>query len=180
MLSVKGNGAEVRENWTQLRVWATLGNLDWLSLEPAGLLTNQSITVLCKSPAGYRKHELCPRGLCSGASPLVLSVSVSLPTGCSLHTCSSVCSIFHIPWPEVSIPEVSVTYVVCSQPTSISRAGQAWLTHLVPPTGGAGELSAAHCAAQPDSAKPVALPVRAAAGVPGLRPEQARHPLFSL
>lgn len=48
------------------------------------------------------------------------------------------------------------------------------------PPGGARELPAANCAAQPDGAEPAALPVGAAACVPGLGAEQARHPLLPL
>ncbi|XP_077817686.1 epidermal growth factor receptor kinase substrate 8-like protein 2 isoform X2 [Macaca mulatta] len=47
-------------------------------------------------------------------------------------------------------------------------------------SGGAGKLPAAHRAAQPDGAEPAALPVRAAACVPGLGAEQARCPLLPL
>lgn len=48
------------------------------------------------------------------------------------------------------------------------------------PPGGAGELRAAHRQALPDGAEPAALPVRAAARVPGLGAEQARRPLLPL
>lgn len=52
----------VRESWTQLRVWATFGNLDWLSSAPARLLSNEGSTVLCKSLPGSQARYGCVPG----------------------------------------------------------------------------------------------------------------------
>lgn len=109
----------VRESWTQLRIWATFGNLDWLSPAPARLLSNQGSTVLCKSLVGCIKQDTAvSQGLCSRASPINVYVplfmgqvwAVFLLYTCELHICSYLGSIFHIPWPEESIAGVSVCF----------------------------------------------------------------------
>ena len=72
---------------------------------------------------------------------------------------------------------------LASQPVSVAPPPWARPREPVPascPPGGAGELPSAQRAAQPDGAQPAALPVRAAARVPGRGPEQARRPLLPL
>lgn len=75
---------------------------------------------------------------------------------------------------------------LCAGPfwaVSVARPPWAHPREPVPapcPPGGAGELPSAQRAAQPDGAQPAALPVSAAARVPGRGPEQARRPLLPL